>query len=86
MTTFHGLFIGVDRYVSPLINELGGAVRDAEALHALFTDNLGADSVSHRAHRLRTPQTHASAATTVPRASAAARSSALALSRTSAPL
>ncbi len=46
MTTFHGLFIGVDRYVSPLINELGGAVRDAEALHALFADNLGADNAA----------------------------------------
>jgi helicase len=43
MVAFHGLFIGVDRYASPLINELGGAVRDAEALHALFADNLGAD-------------------------------------------
>jgi helicase len=46
MTAFHGLFIGVDRYVSPLINELGGAVRDAEALHALFADNLGADNAA----------------------------------------
>jgi helicase len=43
MVAFHGLFIGVDRHASPLINELGGAVRDAEALHALFADNLGAD-------------------------------------------
>lgn len=46
MPAFHGLFIGVDRYVSPLINELAGAVRDASALHALFADNLGADNAA----------------------------------------
>jgi helicase len=39
---FHGLFIGVDRHASPAINELQCAVRDAEALHALFADTLGA--------------------------------------------
>src|SRR6266849_1344843 len=38
---FHGLFIGIDRYASPAIDWLGCAERDAIALHALFTDNLG---------------------------------------------
>lgn len=40
---FHGLFIGIDKYFSPLINELSCAVRDARALYALFADNLGED-------------------------------------------
>jgi helicase len=39
--TFQGLFIGVNKYQSKLINKLASAVRDAEALHALFCDNLG---------------------------------------------
>lgn len=43
MHHFHGLFLGIDRYASPLINELSCAARDARALHALFADNLGAD-------------------------------------------
>jgi ATP-dependent DNA helicase len=38
---FRGCFIGVDRYASDRIMQLSSAVRDAEALHALFTDNLG---------------------------------------------
>ena len=38
---FHGLFIGIDRYSSPAIQELTAAARDARALHALFTDNFG---------------------------------------------
>lgn len=38
---FHGLFIGVNRYASADINNLASAVRDASALHALFSDNLG---------------------------------------------
>ncbi|WP_426752740.1 DEAD/DEAH box helicase [Myxococcus sp. Y35] len=38
---FRGLFIGIDRYVSPDINWLSCARRDAAALHALFTDTLG---------------------------------------------
>lgn len=38
---FHGLFIGVDRYVSPLISQLSCAARDATALEALFADNIG---------------------------------------------
>jgi replicative superfamily II helicase len=42
-TRFHGLFIGVDRYASPDVHNLASAVRDATALHALFTDNLGTD-------------------------------------------
>lgn len=38
---FRGCFVGVDRYADRSISELASAVRDAEALHALFTDNLG---------------------------------------------
>jgi helicase len=38
---FHGVFIGVNRYTSDDINNLASAVRDASALHALFSDNLG---------------------------------------------
>lgn len=38
---FHGLFIGVNRYASKDIDNLASAVRDASALHALFSDNLG---------------------------------------------
>jgi replicative superfamily II helicase len=38
---FHGLFIGIDRFASPLVNELTCAGRDAIALHALFVDTLG---------------------------------------------
>jgi replicative superfamily II helicase len=38
---FHGLFVGIDRYSSTGINWLSCATRDAKALHALFTDNLG---------------------------------------------
>lgn len=38
---FRGLFVGIDRYASTQINELSCARRDALALHALFTDNLG---------------------------------------------
>jgi helicase len=38
---FRGLFIGIDRFVSPRINWLTCARRDARALHALFTDTLG---------------------------------------------
>lgn len=42
---FRGLFIGIDRYASPHVNELGCARRDAVALEALFTDTLGGTSV-----------------------------------------
>lgn len=38
---FRGLFIGLDRYASPMINWLSAAGRDARALHALFTDTFG---------------------------------------------
>jgi len=39
--SFRGLFVGVDRYVSPDIQELSCARRDAMAFHALFSDTLG---------------------------------------------
>lgn len=35
-----GLFIGINRTASPWITDLSAAVRDADALHALFEDNL----------------------------------------------
>ncbi len=38
---FRGLHIGIDRYADPNIQWLSGAVRDAEALHALFADTFG---------------------------------------------
>lgn len=38
---FRGCFVGLDRYADRTISELASAVRDAEALHALFADNLG---------------------------------------------
>jgi helicase len=38
---FRGLFIGIDRYQSPDINELSCARRDAFALDALFSDTFG---------------------------------------------
>ncbi|SDI89782.1 Replicative superfamily II helicase [Frankineae bacterium MT45] len=38
---FRGVFIGIDRYDSPEIGNLASAARDATALHALFSDNLG---------------------------------------------
>jgi helicase len=40
-SAFHGVFIGVDRYVSPRMNWLSCAKRDAVALEALFSDTLG---------------------------------------------
>ena len=42
--TFHGVFIGVDRYQSPRINWLSCARRDAVALEALFSDTLGGNT------------------------------------------
>lgn len=42
---FFGLFIGIDRFRSPEINELTCARRDAEALFSLFADTLGADNI-----------------------------------------
>src|SRR5262245_55200651 len=41
---FHGLFIGVDRYQAAGVNWLSSAVRDATALHALFTDSFGGNT------------------------------------------
>jgi len=41
---FHGLFIGINRYQTRRIKRLASAVRDAGALHALFSDNLGGSS------------------------------------------
>lgn len=41
VTGFHGLFIGIDRYESNEFLHLTSATRDALALHALFSDNLG---------------------------------------------
>ena len=42
---FKGLFIGIERYDSPEINWLSCATRDAKALHALFTDTLGGETM-----------------------------------------
>lgn len=39
--SFGGLFVGIDRYASPEVQELSCAKKDAEALHALFSDTLG---------------------------------------------
>lgn len=39
--SFRGLFVGVNRYRFPDIDHLKSAVWDAQALHALFCDNLG---------------------------------------------
>jgi helicase len=53
---FHGVFIGVDRYVLPHINWLSCAKRDAVALEALFSDALGETTtllVDEDATRLR---------------------------------
>lgn len=41
---FHGLFIGINRYRSKPVRRLASAVRDAKALHAVFSDNLGGSS------------------------------------------
>lgn len=40
---FQSLFIGIDKYQSPLIGDLSCAARDAKALHALFADSFGAE-------------------------------------------
>ena len=39
-TKVHGLFIGINRYLDPEINELSCSVRDAQALYALFSDSF----------------------------------------------
>lgn len=41
MGQFHGLFIGIDKYRSPDVNELRCAVRDAVSLYSLFADTFG---------------------------------------------
>ncbi len=50
---FKGLFIGIDRYNSTEINWLSCASRDATALHALFSDTLGAKQDYLRMDRRR---------------------------------
>lgn len=42
---YYGLYVGVDRYQSAQISNLASAVRDAKALHALFSDNLSGEHV-----------------------------------------
>jgi helicase len=42
---FRGLFIGIDRYKSNYIDWLSCSVRDAQALDAMFADNLGEQTV-----------------------------------------
>ncbi len=42
MRRVRGTFIGIDRYAAPEISELRYAERDARAMHALFSDTLGA--------------------------------------------
>jgi helicase len=44
LVPFRGLFIGLDRYASPGVNWLTCARRDANALHALFSDTMGGNS------------------------------------------
>jgi helicase len=66
---FHGLFIGIDRYQSPGINELSCARRDATALEALFADTLGGTTVllaDGEATRRRIEAEFASLATCAP--------------------
>jgi len=43
---FRGLHVGIDHYADPDLQWLTGAVRDAEALHALFADTFGTTSVA----------------------------------------
>ncbi|ROO60362.1 replicative superfamily II helicase [Micromonospora sp. Llam0] len=38
---FHGLFVGINRYRSKSVRRLASAARDAKALYAVFSDNLG---------------------------------------------
>ena len=44
--TFHGLFVGIDRYASPLISDLSCSARDAKALYGLFADTLGSKATT----------------------------------------
>lgn len=41
--SFRGLFVGIDKYASPLIGDLTCSARDARALFGLFADSLGQD-------------------------------------------
>jgi helicase len=40
MGLFRALFIGVNKHADPGVQELNGAVRDAQGLHALFQDTF----------------------------------------------
>lgn len=44
--SYRGLFIGVNRFQDPHISDLGGAVRDAQTLAALFQDSVDALAVT----------------------------------------
>src|ERR1700690_4236924 len=48
---FKGLFIGIDRYASPGVNWLTCSGRGAMALHALFTDPRGGETVPLMDHQ-----------------------------------
>ncbi|MFB4285506.1 DEAD/DEAH box helicase [Nonomuraea sp. MTCD27] len=48
---FHGLFIGINRYRSKSVRRLASAARDAKALHAVFSDNLGDSNTTLLADR-----------------------------------
>jgi len=39
--SFRSVFVGIDRYQSPLISDLSCSVRDAQAFHGLFGDAFG---------------------------------------------
>lgn len=54
--SFHGLFVGINRYESGYVQNLASAVRDAQALHALFTDNLGGDTLLLTDSQATTPR------------------------------
>ncbi|HEU5114932.1 MAG TPA: DEAD/DEAH box helicase [Candidatus Paceibacterota bacterium] len=41
----HGLFVGIDKYKSPFINDLTCSSKDAEALYSLFADTLGGENL-----------------------------------------
>jgi len=43
---FKALFVGIDRYASPLISNLSCSVRDAQALYGLFSDAFGASETT----------------------------------------
>ncbi|GAA0547489.1 caspase family protein [Paractinoplanes ferrugineus] len=43
---FHGLFVGINKYRFKTVRRLASAARDAKALHAVFSDNLGDDDTT----------------------------------------